>query len=101
MSFTPVEKEAIYRYLSKKVSLFSTFQNTTLHQIALEVIPMTFAPGSVIFKQDQDIAEMFYIIFQGTVEQKVDPANSEEVESIRKGSVDGGIGHESSQTDNN
>ena len=43
---------------------------------------------------------MFFIIFQGTVEQKVDPSNSEEAESIRKGGADGGVGHESSQTDN-
>ena len=52
MNYTPVEKEAIYRYLSKKVSLFGAYRNTVLQQIALEIIPMTFAPGSIIFKQD-------------------------------------------------
>ena len=71
MNFTPVEKEAIFRYLSKKVSpasIFGAYRNSVLHQIALEVVPMTFAPGSIIFNQAKDVAEMFYIIFQGTVE---------------------------------
>ena len=52
MNFTPVEKEAIYRYLSKKVSFFSMYKPEILQKIALEIIPMTFAPGSIIFKQD-------------------------------------------------
>ena len=72
MNFTPAEKEAIYRYLSKKVSLFSTHRTNVIQKIALEVIPMTFAPDSIIFRQGEDVAEMFYIIFQGTVEQKAE-----------------------------
>ena len=66
------ESEVIYRYLQKCVRFFHAQRPKALSAIAAQMVPITYPIGSVIYEQDEGIADTFYVIFQGTVEQKIE-----------------------------
>ena len=43
-----------------------------LGALASQMVPTVFPIGSVIYQQDESVADAFYVIFQGTVEVKTE-----------------------------
>ena len=60
------------KYLRNEVPFFKDTMPKTLKEIAKSLVPRQIQMGSVIYSQEENNADSFYVIMQGTVELKTE-----------------------------